>query len=372
MNILYTDFLHGDGGGQATYGLSLARALHGQHHFHIAAPRDSRLLRTAEAEGIATPIALDFGSGLTTLPRQMAEQRLLRELVKRGSIDLIHVNGTRDHRFVMQALLGGQRPPILLTKHNSKSTRTLGNTLRARLVTDRVIAVSEYTHRLLKQGPYRDCPIDVILNGVDVSHFTPLPASAGQALRKQWTMDRDALVFVSNAGTDASKGWIHLVEAITRLPESIRTHVHVAVAGRAPPVQLHEQVIAMGMGRQVHFAGLLADTRPFIAAGDVGFVLSYESESISFACREMMASGKPVMTSNFAGLPENIRPGVDGWVMPVADVAAISAQVELLYRQRAELPLYGVAARSHAEAEFGISTFIALTEASYKAALAAG
>ncbi len=208
----------------------------------------------------------------------------------------------------MQGLLGMRRPPIILTKHNSKPTRTLGNAFRARWATDRVIAVSAHTGRLLEQGPYRRCPIDVVRNGVDLDRFAPLPADAGQAMRQQWTQDPDALLLVSNAGTDDYKGWIDLAQAIALLPDAIRPHVHMAVAGHLPNAQQRAQVQALGdVATQVHFTGLLADTRPLIAAGDVGFVLSNDIETISFACREMMASARPMLVSDYAGLPENIE-----------------------------------------------------------------
>ena len=78
----------------------------------------------------------------------------------------------------------------------------------------------------------------------NLARFAPVDASAGAALRARWTTDPDALVMVSNAGTDGHKGWIDLVEAIATLPEPIRSHLHVAVAGRdadprAPSRGLH-------------------------------------------------------------------------------------------------------------------------------------
>ncbi|ALA84036.1 glycosyltransferase family 4 protein [Stenotrophomonas maltophilia] len=371
MKILYTNFHYGDGGGHTTYIVSLARALHGRHALHVAAPADSRLLRTVAAEGIASTLPVDFGSGLPTLPQQLAEQRALRRLVHEQNIDLVHVNGARDHRVVMQALFGLRRPPILLTKHNSKRTDTVGNALRARWATDRLIAVSADTKRLLEQGPYRRCPIDVVRNGVDLERYSPLPTGAGHALRQQWTQDPEALVLVSNAGTDDYKGWIDLARAIARLPDAIRPRVHMAVAGHLPSAQQREQVQALGdVAAQVHFTGLLADTRVLIAAGDIGFVLSHDIETISFACREMMASGKPMLVSDFAGLPENIEQGVDGWVVATRDIDAIAAQVAALYAQRDALPGHGHAARRHAQREFGLQTFADATLASYEAALA--
>ena len=89
MKILYTNFHYGDGGGHTTYIVSLARALHGQHTLHVAAPADSRLLRTMADEGIARTLPIAFGSGLPTLPRQLAEQRALI----RGATELLVATG---------------------------------------------------------------------------------------------------------------------------------------------------------------------------------------------------------------------------------------------------------------------------------------
>lgn len=371
MKILYTNFHEGDGGGHTTYIVSLARALQGRHTLYVAAPATSRLLQTIVEERLATPLPMNFGSGLPTLSQQFAEQRALRRLVREQRIDLIHVNGARDHRVVMQGLLGMRRPPIVFTKHNSKATATLGNAFRARWATDRVLAVSAHTKRLLEEGAYRRLPIDVVRNGVDLQHFAPMPIEAGIALRQQWTRDPQALVLASNAGTDDYKGWIDLAQAIAQLPDDIRSHVHMSVAGHLPDARQREQVQALGeVSAQVHFTGLLADTRPLIAACDVGFVLSNDVETISFACREMMASGKPMLVSDYAGLPENINQQVDGWVVPTRDVASIAARVEAIYAQRGTLPLLGAAARCHAQAEFGLQTFADLTEATYRATLA--
>ena len=81
--------------------------------------------------------------------------------------------------------------------------------------------------------------------------------------------------------------------------------------------------------------------------------------------------GKPVLVSDYAGLPENIRLGVDGWVTPVRDVPGIAAAIQMLLEQRATLPAMGEAARAHALEEFGIDRFVDRTEAVYRELLAA-
>jgi len=370
MKILYTNFHAGDGGGHTTYLASLARALSPRHQLFMAAPGGSRVLRVVRQERIAEPVEIAFSSGLATLGRQWADLRTLRGLIVKHGIDIVHANGARDHRVVMEAVAGlPKRPKLVFTKHNSKSSNTFGNAVRARWGTDRVIAVSEHTRQMLLDSPYRRCPIDVVRNGVDLQRFSPVAPADGAALRARWTLDPDALVLVSNAGTDGHKGWIDLARAIATLPEPLRGKVHMAVAGREPDPLLVAEVEQLGVAGQVHFAGLLEDIRPFVASGDAGFVLSYDVETISFACREMMAMGKPVMVSDYAGLPENITHGHNGWIVPVRDVAAIAAQVVALYEQRHTLPAVGQAARAHAVEAFGLETFSALTEAGYVAVL---
>ena len=106
-----------------------------------------------------------------------------------------------------------------------------------------------------------------------------------------------------------------------------------------------------------------------VAAIDVGFVLSYAVETISFACRETMAMAKPVLVSDYAGLPENIDDGVDGWRVPVRDRTAIAVAVADMLEHPERLRTMGNAARRKAEREFGLDRFIAATEDAYAALL---
>src|SRR5699024_2711810 len=74
----------------------------------------------------------------------------LRQHIKAARYDLIHINGSADHRHVMFACLGmAKRPALVWTKHNDHQVSSLGNRLRARLGTDHVIAVSDYVKGML-------------------------------------------------------------------------------------------------------------------------------------------------------------------------------------------------------------------------------
>jgi glycosyltransferase involved in cell wall biosynthesis len=372
LTLLFTNFHDGDGGGHTTYVLALAAALSERHRVHVAAPPGSRLYRQAMALPGVEAHSQPFPNGLNRLAARWRARTRLAALLRTHHFDLVHVNGSADHRLVLAAMRGlPRRPRVVLTKHNSKPMTGIGHQWRARRATDQVIAVCDYTHRMLLTSAYRRCRLSTVHNGVDTMHFAPWLPHSAQAQRQRWVADPAVLLLGSTAGTAAYKGWMDLVEALALLPAMLRLQVHVLVAGTLPQAAVQQRIASLGLTAQVHFSGLLEDVRPVIAAIDAGFVLSWDVETISFACREMMAMGKPVLVSAYAGLPENIRPGVDGWCVPPRDVPAIARMLQQLLQQRGELPRMGAAARHHAEHDFGLPHFVERTEAVYRAVLGA-
>ena len=370
MKLLLTNFHEGDGGGHTTYLMALAQGLGARHQIHVAAPPGSRLHREASSLAGVRVLAQPFPNGVSKLLASLRARRQLRDHLLRHAFDIVHVNGSADHRLVLSACRGlARRPKIVFTKHNSKPATRVTHRLRAKR-TDLAIAVSDATLRELQATPYAACAPRTIRNGVDIGRYAPWPAGDARAERERWC-GRDDLLLGSNAGTAAHKGWMDLVEAVATLPPGRRARVHVLLCGKPPTSEQTARIAALGLDAQVHFAGLLSDVRPMIAAIDAGFVLSYAVETISFACREMMAMGKPVLVSDYAGLPENIDDGVDGWVVPVRDRDAIARAVEGLLDGRDRLPAMGAAARAGAERAFGLEHFVDATEAAYVALLPA-
>lgn len=366
MKILYTNFHGGDGGGHTTYVMTLANALSARHEVTVAAPASSRLFARASESAALRAVAVPFSSRVSRMWRECLR---FRRLLRREHFDVVHVNGSSDHRLVMLAILGmgRRRPGVVYTKHNDLWAGSAGNLIRARLATDRVVCVCEYTRRALSASPYGNSGLRVVHNGVDTDHYRPADAGVVQAARRKLVpqADEDALLVGSNAGTPDYKGWIDMVEAVAELPEEKRRKVFVLLAGQPPTAAQHERVRALGMADNVIFVGLLQDVRPFIAALDMGFVLSHQ-ETISFACREMMAMGKPVIVSRVGGLPENVTEGRDGWIVPSRTPKAVTQVLSDVLDDRQMLARMGTEARQRSLREFSLGMFVQGTEAVYE------
>lgn len=364
MNILYTNF-HGDyGGGQDTYVRDLAVAMSHHHRVTVASPKDSRLSRLLKDRPDVAIFDMEFK------PRwnQMCQEILrLRQRIVAERFDVIHVNGSADHRQVMLALIGRRyRPTVVLTKHNTYRADSFGNLLRARLATDHTIAVSDYVARMLQRcSPYGDVTV--------VKHGVRGPAAeqqAGDEIRRCkvalfGASAADAIVLGSSAGTAPEKGWMDLVAALGGLPECERDRFRVLLVGADPSGQQREQLARHGMAANVAFTGLIDNACALFAVVDVCFVLSY-NESLSYACREAMSLGCPAIVTRVGGLPENVEPGVDGWIVPPRDPAAIEAILRAIVQEPACIRAMGRNARLKGKREFCFEAFVDATVSVYQ------
>lgn len=370
LRVLFTNFHRGNGGGHDTYVINLLAGLVQSHEVTVAAPRTSRLFRLASGRAGVKVAAIDFAPrGL----RWLRELWTLWRLIGVGHFDIIHVNGSADHKLIMIVRLAAlRRPRIVYTKHNDHPSNSVGNWLRARLGTHHVIAVSDYVARKLHASPYCRVPVTTVSHGIDIDHFAPpAPAEADELRARYFGPGAACAVFVSTAGTHYEKGWTDLIEAVAQLPAHLRSRTRVILAGEAPLPSMTSRVASLGLTDQVVFTGLLDDVRSTLVAGHAAFVLS-RRETLSFACREAMAMGLPVLVSDAGGLPENVTDGLDGWVVPCANIAALRARLEQILSAPDRLAEMGGAALSKSRAHFGLDTFVAGTLAVYQAALEAG
>jgi len=369
MKILITDIHHGNGGGHVTYVLSLLRGLRGHCDLTLASPATGRLFQQAQAmEGIRVLPGL-YTSRPLTLVKEVLR---LRRFLARERFDVVHVNGGADHRHVMLARLGlRHRPAIVWTKHNTNKVDSVGNRLRARLGTDLAIGVSEYVAAQLRASAYGRCPVHAVHHGVDAVFFAPPDAGERQAYRGSLfgALPDDAVVFGSTGGTDLEKGWMLLARAVAALPAPQRRRVRMVVAGDPPSASTLAELARLGLdAAQIVFPGLVKDVRPVLGACDVGFVLSYK-EAASYALYEAMAMGLPGLVSDAGGLPEGVREGAEGWIVPAGDLTALTQRLEsILHEDKTTLARMGASARARIEAAFSVPVFLRRMEEIYREA----
>jgi len=117
-----------------------------------------------------------------------------------------------------------------------------------------------------------------------------------------------------------------LIEALKRLRDQAYD-VDLLIAGEGTErAALEDLARRLGVGDYVTFTGEFESLEEVMARFDV-FVLASASESQSMPITESMAYGKPVVASDFGGVPDFLEDGVTGFLFPVGDVPALARKV---------------------------------------------
>jgi glycosyltransferase involved in cell wall biosynthesis len=192
----------------------------------------------------------------------------------------------------------------------------------------------------------------VITNGVDLDAVRPgFPKD--EALAARLGLAKGTFVFGSCAGVDHYKRVDIAIAAAARLKLS-RPLAILAIGNDDDGRRLATVAKAAGVADMFKYCGFRRDVRGFVSLLDVGFILSDAVETISFAAREMLAMGKPLISSSYAGLRENILDGQNGLLVRPGNVHDVASAMERFLTMPAEeLARFSANARSDAEKRFG-------------------
>jgi len=230
------------------------------------------------------------------------------------------------------ALLTGKlfRRPVVLTAHGGDAF-ALKSGLLSRLKKFIVRHVSAWTantkataNAILPDASKNGCV--VVPMGVDTDVFNSI--SSGN----QRTNDMRRVLFVGRLVEE--KGVIHLLRAISLLPEGAKSRIQVDIVGEGTEKSvLIDEANKLGINSLVNFIGRVPnDELPvFFQRADVFVGPSlFEGQGIVFL--EAMACGLPVIASDVGGISEIIQSGENGVLVPPGDANKLSIALnELLF-----------------------------------------
>jgi L-malate glycosyltransferase len=321
--ILLTNFHLGTGGGHRTYLLSLLKSpLAEQFDLALACPASSSINSLARANG-NTVFDQYFPGSLKNLFQVIASMRSLERIHRQFPFDIIHCNGSRDHWIVIYWKIFYRRTAkIIRARHGVKKIgRDFFHDWAYRKATALNIFVSRGMIPLCEPpGESRLESARVISNGIDTEYFTP--RKKDRELAAQLGIGDSDFVIGSNAGLGTHKRVDLMLKAALELPN--REHLKILLLGEKRSGGLYLQIAQrLGLEKNVICDGMFDDVRPYLALLDLGFVLSDAIETSSYAAKEMMAMGVPLICTRFSGLPENVDEGKSGFLIEPGDVQGL-------------------------------------------------
>jgi glycosyltransferase involved in cell wall biosynthesis len=229
--------------------------------------------------------------------------------------------------------------------------RTLGR------LTDHFIAGSHGLREkvIAKRLAPRD-RITTIHYGVVLSRFDDLPDRA--SMRAELELPPEAPVVATVCRLEPQKGIGYLQEAFRRvhaeLPEAI-----LLVVGKGPlEAPMRAFAKEHGLTESIRFLGWRSDVPRVLAAVDVLSLASlWEAFGLVFA--EAGLARVPVAATRVEGIPEVVRDGETGLLVPPEDAGALADAILALLRDRDLAARMGTAGHDYVRAHFGADRMVA-------------
>lgn len=260
--------------------------------------------------------------------------RTLRQLVnyvRRHRIEIVHTHLYLPDIYGFLVKAAVPRIKLVTTKHNTNDFRKkiywgLLDHLLSRPASC-VIAVSRSVQKFISR--YEFIPskrITVIYHGVDVSRFRRHRTAAKQ--RAELNIKRNDFVIGIVGRLTRQKGHKYLLEAVSILARKTK-EVRLLVIGTGELEQeLRQYSRTLGIEKYVDFLGYRGDVAELYSLMNV-LCLPSIFEGLGLALVEAMMCGIPVIGARVDGITEIIEDGVNGYLFPPRDSAAL---VDILFK----------------------------------------
>ncbi|MFP3945078.1 MAG: glycosyltransferase family 4 protein, partial [Alphaproteobacteria bacterium] len=180
--------------------------------------------------------------------------------------------------------------------------------------------------------------------GVDLEHFAPAPPVTAP------------VTFLLMARLLRAKGVPQFAEAARKIKREFPDSRFLLLGepDSNPDSLTGEEVEDWVRQGILEWPGQVRDVRAWIAQSSVYVLPSYYREGVPRSTQEAMAMGRPVITTDNTGCRETVADGVNGFMVPVRDPAALAGAMRKFIEQPDLIETMGRESRRLAEERFDV------------------
>lgn len=249
----------------------------------------------------------------------------VKKLIKRYSINIVHAHSSAT---ATPALIGGKlagKVKIVLSRRvDFPITNNPLRRFKYEILPDAVIAISEKIRTTLIEGGISPKILTVIYSGVNAEQFKNIDCRA--KTREYLGIRQDELVVGSIAHLAIHKGFPYLLSAMRIILEKIPNSRLLIVGTGEMYESLKDQADRLKLKDRAIFTGFRRDIPELLSAMDC-FVLASTNEGLGTSILDAMASGLPVVATAVGGIPEIVKDGETGFLVPKENALALAEAI---------------------------------------------
>lgn len=344
--------LHVEGGrnlyGGALQALYLMEGLADRGHQNaLVCPHGSDLAKVASTFAEVHPIPMGGDLDLRLIPK-------IRRCLRNCQPDLVHLHGR-----IGADVMGGiacrlEGIPVVHSRRVDNPEARWMVALKYRLH-NRVVAISDGIGRvLLGEGLPAD-KLRVVRSAVELQRFDR-PCDR-DLLSAELGVPLDTRPIGVVAQLIERKGHRFLIEALPPLIGEF-PHLRAIFFGKGPREQnLRQRVAEAGLEERVLFAGFREDLPDLLPCLDL-LVHPATMEGLGVSLLQAASAGVPIVASDAGGIPEAVRDGHNGLLVPPGDVVALRNAMARLLRNKELASRMGRAGKELMRTEFSVDVMV--------------
>ena len=322
----------------------------------LACPPGSAVAAAARSRGLAVrELRLDGEADLAAAWR-------LSRLARVEGVELLHAHSRRGADLwtgVAGRIIGR---PALITRRVDNPEPRAWVALKYRLYRH-VVTISEGIRRVLLAEGVPAAKLSCVPSAVDSEGYRPGGDRA--ALLAELGLPAEALPVGIVAQLIERKGHRYLLQALPRVLAGL-PQVRVLCFGQGPlESELRAQAQEAGLSQAIIFAGF-RDDLPRLLPALALVVHPALMEGLGVALLQASACAVPVVAARAGGIPEVVRHGENGLLVPPGDAAALAVAMLQILSDPALAERMGARGREIVQAEFSISRMVAGNLAVYR------
>lgn len=312
--------------------------------------------------------------GLAVEPMVMQQWRMpvaildFRGLIARERPDIVHVNSSRDSWIAtLAARLVSPRPKVIRTRHISAPlTNNAATYLLYRRLFDMVIVTGgERTRQdLIRRDGLAPDRVAAFPIGLDVEQFSPAPPM--RDIRHELGLSADQRLVGLISYLRDYKGHTYFVEAAARV---LKQHQRVSflIVGEGPEERnIRAQIERLGVGQHVRMLGFRDDLLDIFRSLTVFVIPTIEGDTIPQVLMQALAIGLPVVSTTTGSIPDVVKDGVSGLIVPPRDAEALADGIGRLLGDSALCAKLGREGRLTVERHYSLDRMVDELEHVYR------
>jgi glycosyltransferase involved in cell wall biosynthesis len=232
-------------------------------------------------------------------------------------------------------------------------------------ITDRIVTLSPALRDdLVEMGVAGPEKIDVVPLGMDLAPFLQCDSRRGELRAELGIPAAEPLVGVVGRLVPIKNHRLFLEAARSMVDSGNPGHFIIVGDGELRD-SLRHFAAELGLAERVEFLGWRKDMVPVYAGLDL-LALASDNEGTPVALIEGMAAGAPVVATSVGGVPDVVRDGISGRLVPAGDPEAMSRAWRTVFTDPEATERMRILARREVEERFGRGRMLSAMTALYE------